>query len=288
MDRRAFRVFENIPKNMDYDMHIHTNWSQDNLTGPTFQDWLEIAERHNFHIGFTDHFEIPFYTYKPPKHADLGKWKLNPNTIDSYLEECDRLKNLSSRFSIGLEVSYHPDIQSHLEEFLDDYYSQFDYITGSVHDIDLFYAVTAQSDLRQLITRYGSFQSVVSLYFDRVQELIHSELFDVVAHPDVIYRFCTPPFFNTAEFESYKQKILQIAWSCQKTATLMEINLSGFRYSWQDSFPKNDLLAHLFASETPLIIGSDSHVISQFTNLILKLRNVNTRLRNEWLYRQKF
>jgi len=186
---RAYRVFEDIKPGWDHDLHVHSNWSQDNLDGPTHRDFLQLAQRYKIHVGFADHYEIGFYTRTPPKSADLGPWKLNPKTIDSYLEFCDHLKEDYKNISIGLEVSYHDEISSEIDEFLDDYYSQFDYVIGSLHEVDLFKAITVPRDLEQTIKKHGGLHEVAELYFQYLEDMIRTKKFDIIGHPDVLFRF---------------------------------------------------------------------------------------------------
>ncbi|WP_457557702.1 histidinol-phosphatase HisJ family protein [Candidatus Harpocratesius sp.] len=288
ISHRPFRLFESLTPQWDHDLHIHTNWSQDNLNGPSALKWLNLSERYKIHIGFADHFEIGYYIHRPPKYADLGSWKLNLNTIDNYLEEFDDLKSKFQHFSLGLEVSYHPSIQDRIWEFLDDYYSQFDYITGSVHEIELFRAITVKKNIQPLIQNQVQFKSLIDRYFKLIQEMIDSKRFDVIAHPDVIFRFVSFSTLSKEIQNNYRRYLFDIAWLCDKTKTFMEINLSGYRYQWQDSFPKESLLAHFRLEDIPMVIGSDSHEISYFSSIVPKIRKLNNLLKNNWKFVYKF
>ncbi len=285
---RAYRVFEDIEPGWDHDLHVHSNWSQDNLNGPSHGDFLQLAQRYKIHVGFADHYEIGFYTRKPPKSADLGPWKLNPTTIDDYLEHCDRVKEDYKNVSIGLEVSYHAEIASEIDTFLDDYYSQFDYMIGSLHEVDLFKAVTISRDLTETIQKYGSLQKVAKLYFQALEDMISTKRFDIIGHPDVLFRFSHLSSLSTELKSFYTQRMLDIAWLCQKSKTLMEINLSGYRFAWKDSFPPQFILSHLQSSEIPMVIGSDSHLLDHFVAAVPRIREFNRLIRNEWKFVHKF
>ena len=284
----AFRIFEGIQPGWDHDLHVHTNWSQDNLEGPSHVEFLQLAQRYKIHVGFADHYEIGFYTRRPPKEADLGPWKLNPTTLDSYLELCDRVKEEYKNVSIGLEVSYHAEIDSEINTFLDDYYSQFDFIIGSLHEVDLFKAVTVHRDLAETIQKYGSLQKVAELYFEALETMINMKKFDIIGHPDVLFRFSNLFSLSSDLKTFYTQKMLDVAWLCQKSHTLLEINLSGYRFAWNDSFPPQFILSHLQSSEIPMVVGSDSHLLDHFVAAVPAIRKFNQLIRNEWQFVHKF
>src|SRR6056297_1426688 len=126
--RNPLRVFKYIDPRKDHDLHIHSNWSQDNLDGPSMAEYLPLAEKYDIHIGFADHFELQYYKKYggAPRNERDPRWRLNPDSLDSYLDEIDGLKEDYSFVSSGLELDYYPYKKQELQEFIDDYYDQFD------------------------------------------------------------------------------------------------------------------------------------------------------------------
>ena len=76
-----FRIFKRILPNWDHDLHVHSNWSQDNLNGPSMADYIPLAERYKIHIGFADHFEFAFSNTKDPKYKEC---RLNQKFVDPF------------------------------------------------------------------------------------------------------------------------------------------------------------------------------------------------------------
>ncbi|MHA1886827.1 MAG: histidinol-phosphatase HisJ family protein [Promethearchaeota archaeon] len=285
---RPFRLYEKLPPSWDYDLHIHTNWSQDNIDGPYAKDWLQLGKRYKICLGFTDHFEIGNIDPRYQRNQAKNSWKLSFETIDSYLEEFDELRNEKIPFVLGLEVSYHPDYTDSLWEFLDSYYSQFDYIVGSIHELALHQAVTVKETIFNLQRNQPQMEEWVDLYFNRVKEMIKVRRFDVIAHPDVIFRFLSYDSLPLNVKSQYREKILELGWLCDKYKTFLEINLSGYRSPWQDSFPKDNVVTQLLMEEIPMVVGSDSHQLSDFLFHLPTIRRLNHLLSKNWKFTYKF
>lgn len=288
MAHRPYRIYETLTPSWDYDLHIHTNWSEDNLDGPTADQWLKIGERYKVHLGFADHFEIGNLNGQNRKNGAKKSWKLNLETIDAYLDQFDEIKQENKHFSLGLEVSYHPDYSDELFVFLDDYYSQFDYIIGSVHELEIEQTVTHKDFLVQFKRYYPNMEEWMNIYFERVKNLIKLRRFDVVAHPDVIFRFQSYESLPQQIKSQYREKILELGWLCEKNKTFLEVNLSGLRYSWKNSLPREDILTQLRMEEIPMVVGSDSHQLADFTSIVSKIRYFNNLLNKNWKFTHTF
>ena len=278
--RNTRKVFQRISPDRAMDLHLHTQWSQDNLDGPAMAEYIPLAEKFNLHIGFADHFELLYYEH-PNRRQKYGKWRLTPDTIDQYLEEVDSLKEHYPFVSSGLEIGFSSSIsrQGRIRDFIDDYRNDFDLFLGGIHEIEDFHAVVMRQDLEILIEKYGSFESVVEKYFDLEEAMVQSQIFDAIAHPDVIFRFLNPQ--HDEQVLKYRQntRIFQIGELCQETGTMMEVNLSGYRFAWGDSLPSLDKIHHLLASGVSFIVGSDSHSLTDLTQSILRIRKINNLIR---------
>ena len=279
-----FSIFEKILPNWDHDLHVHSNWSQDNLNGPSMKDYAPLAERYKIHIGFADHFEF-FDSDK--KDSEFKKYRLNQETVNNYLEEIDNIKENYPFITSGLEFNFYPNRIEKLQEFTDRYRSEFDFFIGGVHEIDEFSSFVIQKDFNSLLLKYDSFEIILEKFFKIERELLNSQIFDCIAHPDVIYKFksiedrkCHP------EYE-YDKRILELGALCEKTRTLMEVNLSGFRFPWKNSFPNDSILHHLIAQGVSFVVGSDSHSLLDFENNILNIRKKNRIIRGDFLFTAK-
>jgi HisJ family histidinol phosphate phosphatase len=274
------RVFSRIQPGWDHDLHIHSNWSQDNLEGPSLAEYIPVAERYKLHIGFVEHFEMLYYDKEKRPMADkLGDWKLNFDSLNIYLEEVDQLREAYPFVSSGLEIDYYPYRENDLHEFVDRIGDQFDLLIGSVHELEDYRPVTLRKDYDWLVEKHGSVERVAEIYFDFMDRLVESRLFDAVAHPDVVFRFLPKYDGSTSPSESFRSRIIHLGDLCLETNTMMEINLSGLRYQWGRTFPPIDLIQHLRAQGVTFFIGSDSHTVQNLHDSILSIRQYNNRLR---------
>jgi HisJ family histidinol phosphate phosphatase len=280
-----FRIFKRILPKWDHDLHVHSNWSQDNLDGPSLADYIPLAERNKIHIGFADHFEFAFSNTKDPK---CKKCRLNQKSVDDYLEEIDKIKENYPFITSGLEFNFFPTRKEKLHEFTDDYRDQFDFFIGGVHEIEELHSIIIKNDLDSLIHKYGSLNIVLDKYFQIEVELIKSQIFDCIAHPDVIYRFISEKErINHPEY-AFDERVLELGAFCETTRTIMEVNLSGYRFPWKNPFPNLEYLHHLIAQGVSFIVGSDSHSLEDFSNNILNIRRINSIIKGEYLFTKKF
>ena len=251
----------------------------------TMEKYAQLSERYKIHIGFAEHYELANFDTATGRQNNL---KLNPETISDYLEEVDSLKEQYKHISSGLELEYYPHREDQLREFLDDYRNEIDLFIGSTHEIEDFKAITEIDGFNWLINKHGSFSAVLSLYLKKLENLIQSRLFDIIAHPDVIFRFLSEkhPSFKK-EYRNFTP-ILEYGYLTHKTEALYEINLSGTHYPWNQFFPNMDVFHHLIANDVQFSIGSDSHSPAQFENKITDIRKINNIIRNDWKFRKKF
>lgn len=287
MPKRAnsLKIFQKIAPKWDFDLHVHTNWSGDAAPDATIEKYAQLSEKYKIHIGFADHYELACFE----KPLEIKRtFKLNPETISNYLEEIDSAKEQYSHVTSGLELEYYPHREDQLRDFLDDYREDFDLIVGSAHEIEDFKAITVLKDLEWLVNKNGSFSNVLNMYFEKLHKLIQCQLFDVVAHPDVIFRFLTGQHqWFTKEYRHYLPTI-ELGHLAKNSNILYEINLSGLYYPWKEPFPNLDMFHHLLTNDILFSIGSDSHSLDQFKERVLQIRKINYLNRNEWKYHKIF
>jgi HisJ family histidinol phosphate phosphatase len=274
--RNPLRIFSKIDPSWDQDLHIHSNWSADNVDGPMIQEYIPLAEQYKLHICFTEHFEFLYYETHDLRY---GEWRLNPDSIDQYLEEIDTAREIFPHISAGLEIDYYPQRQEKIAEFVDQYRDQFDLLIGSVHELEDFYPVTVRPTLNGLIEKLGSFEAVVDQYFLNEEQLIQSEIFDAIAHPDVIFRFIN--LEEKLEHPEYvdDSRLIQLGQLCLDTNTLMEVNTSGYLYEWANTLPSPEMVNHLRSMGVRFIVGSDSHNLANFSKSILHVRKMNNLIK---------
>lgn len=261
------RIFSKIAPGWDHDLHVHSNWSEDiKEVGPNASEYLEIAQKYKIHVGFLEHFEL--------LHEKDKDRKLNVNTIDAYLEEIDELKNNYDNITTGLEVDYYKEFEGRIAEFIDDYKNSFDFLAGSMHEVELYYPVTQPIKLKEQIKKMGSFDKVVNTYFEKVEQMISSGLFSAIVHPDVIYRFCSKEYVEQHQSEIDK-RVIKVLKPCIDKRIMIEVNVSGLFFKIGRIFPSETVINNLLAEGATFFVGSDSHFIKDFKVRITEVRKAH-------------
>lgn len=249
------------------DMHLHTHYSGDVPLGwASFRDYCQLGEQYIIHVGFLDHFEIPEFL-RNPKYALFGE-----NGMMKYLEEFEMAHTEFPNSSLGLEVDYYPEFESELGEFIDIYRPEFDRFIGSLHVID-GKAITIRKECKQILEKYR-FTELRAIYFRKLEAAIESDLFDGIAHIDVLYRFMND-LFDLGSLKDHDSEVLRLGKLCKERDLTIELNISGFDHSVKRPYPALDIVKTLHKYGATFFVGSDSHLPRHFSKRIEMVRKMN-------------
>ena len=162
------------------DFHVHTRpYSVDVAEdGPTFEDYIIVAEEQQINVCFLDHYEL-FYVEND---------KTNPfynGKIDDYLEDIDIYKETYDFIFSGLEVEYYEDKEIKLMEFMDDYEKELDFIGGSIHEWIIGYPITTIEGLTKLLEKVPM-KRIIDHYFEVSKKMINSRINFITIHLKMI------------------------------------------------------------------------------------------------------
>jgi histidinol-phosphatase (PHP family) len=249
-----------------YDLHLHTHFSSDSVE--ELAAFAEAGEQHSIHVGFLDHFELAF--------QDRQDY-LTEERLPELLEEFDTVHSRYPNTSLSLEIDYYSNLSSEVEEFCDRQRHNFDYLIGTVHNVDRL-AVTSRREMTLLVQKYGLLV-VLRRYFDEVEASIRSKLFDGIAHIDAVMRYAPKFSESSHEIENYwRTKTLELGKICSKFALPVEVNLTGLNYPWGRMHPDQEIIDILAEFGTTFFVGSDSHRIKAFVNAVPLVRQMTTYL----------
>jgi len=198
-------------------------------------------------VGITDHCAVPG---REPGRDDRAVFGFNLDlTYPRRRRGIDRLRD---RFGLevydAVEMNYDPRDEDAIREFLGE--AGFEYAIGSVHRVPAG-DVQSAGDFEGLAG--PELDAVVEQYFDRLTELIDSELFDVAAHPDLIER--TEPLRGRATRGQYRR----VAAAFERSRTLPEINAGRALREESVVHPSGRFLEALLERDVEFVLGSDSH-----------------------------
>lgn len=234
---------------MTADYHLHT--SRCGHAMGTMQEYVTAARAAGLReIGFADH--LPMY-WLPPEQRDPGL-AMTMEELPGYIAEVQTLReqNPDLIIRLGIEADYIPGREAQLRDLLASY--SFDYVLGSVHFIDGW-----GFDNPAQVEEYNhrEIDEIYRDYFDLVQQAALSDLFDVMAHPDLVKKFGFCPAVEPAGLYE------ATAATFRRAGVLAELNTAGLRVSAREIYPGPLLLAALCRHSVPLVLGSDAHAPQQ-------------------------
>ena len=228
------------------DCHIHTE--RCGHASGTAAEYVDAAvERGLAGIVMTEHLPIP---------AELdpdGVLALAEEDLPVYVQEVLMLRERRPEISIvlGAESDWLPDhrafgsrIRAQAREL------GVAVLLGSVH----FIGEWAFDDPNE-IARWDSHEvdAVWEAYFERWCDAARSQVFDVMAHPDLPKKFGHRPSRSVDHLYEYA------AEAAAEGGVAIEVSTGGLRKPVGELYPGPELLAAFWRSGVPATVGSDAH-----------------------------
>jgi histidinol-phosphatase (PHP family) len=222
---------------MNVDLHNHTTLCN-HATG-TPQEYIEKAIEKNIDFfGFSEHAPMNFDPKYRMKFEEMHQYE---SMISGLKEDYkDRINIL-----LGYEVDF-------LEGYIDDRVlkSDVDYLIGSVHFIDKW-----GFDNPEFIGEYKNkdIDKIWQEYFEAIEALAKSRLFDIVGHIDLIKVF---NFLPKKDIRLLAQNAIK---EIKKANMVVEINAAGFRKPVKEAYPSRHIMELLSEYNIPITFSSDAH-----------------------------
>jgi histidinol-phosphatase (PHP family) len=230
---------------MRVDLHNHTTLCN-HATGTSEEYLLRAIELGIDVYGFSDHAPMP---YDPKYRMDILSKPLYEKEI---LELKEKYKN-DIEVLLGYEVDYLDGYI--LPEIVN---SKVDYLIGSVHFLknknDMW-----GFDNPEFIGVYKSkdIDTIWSEYFDAIEAMAKTGLFDIVGHLDLIKVF---KFLPNKDIRTLAKKALL---EIKKSNMVLEINPAGLRKPIKETYPSRTLLELAYELDINITFGSDAHAVDQ-------------------------
>lgn len=222
---------------MIVDLHNHTKLC--NHADGEIYEYIEEAIKHGTkYFGFSDHAPMNFDP----------KYRMDFKHMSSYENDIKEAKNKYKdkiEILLGYEVDY---LNGHMDERVLNV--DVDYLIGSVHFIDEW-----GFDNPEFIGNYENqdINEIWQKYFDAIENMANSKLFDIVGHLDLIKVFKFMPNKN----------ILDIAknamYAIKNSDMSIELNVAGYRKPIKEAYPSKELLQLAYDLNIPITFGSDAH-----------------------------
>lgn len=198
-------------------------------------------------FGMSDHWVIP-----PPEIRDVN-WRMEPERLEYYVTELQRLKkeldSESFTLRIGLEVDFFFENASEVVAELKDW--PFDYLIGSVHYSGTFPVDHDASDWAPLSP--GEIETICEEYWRKLEGAALSGFYTFIGHPDLPKKFGYVPEWK------YLPHAVRLLDAVRKTCGAIELNTSGWFKPCKEQYPAGAILKEACARRIPVVINADAH-----------------------------
>ena len=230
-------------------LHNHTTYSDGKFSvRENVEEALSIGMES---IGFSDHSFTACDTSYCMKLEQYPAYMAEVRAIKE--EYRDRIP-----VYLGIEKDYYSDIVS----------SDFDYVIGSVHYIvengvtyPIDHSRVQQEDcIREVFG--GDVLAMAERYYSMVAEQARTARPTFIGHFDVLNKFSIMPEDDPRYIRLTMDKLEE----CVKYCPYLEINTGGISRGWRSfPYPSPYLLNHLRELGGHILLGADSHAISNLT-----------------------
>jgi len=222
---------------MIVDMHNHTPLC--NHAEGTIEEYIQAAiESKTQFFGFSDHAPMDFDPQYRMKFEEMAQYEK-----DVLLAQ-KKYKN-DIEILLGYEVDYLP---GHMDERVLN--ADVDYLIGSVHFLEGW-----GFDNPEFIGKWEeqNIDEIWQKYFDTIEDMAKSRLFDIVGHLDLIKVFKFMPNSDIVKMATPALKAIKEA------GMVLELNVAGYRKKVGEPYPSKELLQKAYALNIPITFSSDAH-----------------------------
>jgi histidinol-phosphatase (PHP family) len=222
------------------DLHNHTILC--NHANDSIDEYIKKAIYKGIKVyGFSDHAPMDFDE----------KYRMNFDEMDIYEKWLDKVKEkYKNKIKIlkGYEVDFTPEVDKRVLE------RNVDYFIGSVHFLNNW-----GFDNPEFLSEWSerNVDDVYKEYFNLIEKMAESKMFDIVGHLDLIKVFGHRP---KNDMKIIAKKAIE-AIADNKMA--VEINTAGIRKKVNEVYPSVELLEMIKKSNIDITFGSDAHSKSQ-------------------------
>jgi histidinol-phosphatase (PHP family) len=243
MRRVAWPHLQKIGYNtlMKIDLHNHT--VRCNHATGTVDEYIQRAIELGIDVyGFSEHAPMDFDEGYRVSFEEMHAYEAD--ILEAKKKYADRID-----IRLGYEVDWLP---GHMDKRVLE--AEVDFLIGSVHFIDKW-----GFDNPEFIGEWEG-KDIVKVwqdYFDAVQDMAESGLFDIAGHLDLIKVFGHMPDVNIRSMAHPALKAIK------KADMVLELNTAGLRKQVSEIYPSREILQEAFALDIPVTFGSDAHASEQ-------------------------
>ncbi len=222
---------------MIVDLHNHTTLC--NHAYGEMSEYVEQAIKNGTkYFGFSDHAPMDFNPEYRMQFSQMKKYEQD-------IKDLRQIYKDDINILLAYEVDY---LEGHMDSKVLN--AKVDYLIGSVHFIDKW-----GFDNPEFIGDYKNrdIDKIWQEYFDTVEAMAKSSLFDIVGHLDLI------KVFNFLPKKDVRLIAKDALKAIKKADMVIELNMSGLRKPTGEIYPSSNLLQEIKALDIPITLSSDAH-----------------------------
>ena len=237
---------------MIVDLHNHTPLCN-HAEGEIYEYIEKAIESGTKYFGFSDHAPMDF---DPTYRMSFDQMQNYERDVLAAKEKyAGKIEVL-----LAYEVDY---LKGHMDERVLN--AEVDYLIGSVHFIEGW-----GFDNPEFIGKWDeqSIDEVWQKYFDTIEEMANTKLFDIVGHLDLIKVF---KFMPDGDINAMAKNALL---AIKKANMVLELNVAGYRKPVAEAYPSLSLLKQAYDLGIPITFASDAHKpeqVSMFNAEVLEM-----------------
>ncbi|MCJ7811777.1 histidinol-phosphatase HisJ [bacterium] len=232
------------------DLHIHTTYC--GHARGTLNEMVQSAISHGFsEIGFADHFPYPDRFIAPVPNCVIPE-KIFPQFISEVMKLQEEY-NGKINIRLAAEIDYLPDYINQTKKKIQLF--PFDYIMGSVHIIEGMQIDYSEEMLVEHLEQLGGVNELWRKYWQHIEELIRSEIGDIIAHFDLPKKYGV-----SLPLQDYSDCVDHLLNLIKDRNCVLEINTGGIDRSFHgESYPSLDIIRMARKKDMDITLGSDAH-----------------------------
>ncbi|PKP52119.1 MAG: hypothetical protein CVT92_10450 [Bacteroidetes bacterium HGW-Bacteroidetes-1] len=241
--------------------HTHTLYS-DGKNQP--YEYVEEAIRLGMTaIGFSDHSPLLFDNPFSIKNNELGNYANEIRELQKYYS--DKIE-----IFLSLEMDFIPGMSENFQQLKERV--GLDYVIGSVHLVgkdkqdNLWFTDGPDPAIydQGLFDFYDNdIRKAVGAFYNQTNEMIESQVFDIIGHFDKIKMHNQNRYFLETE-KWYQNNVFETLHLMKQKGLIVEINTRGIYKKRSDSlYPSGWILHEMKKMHIPVIISSDAHQPSE-------------------------
>ncbi len=245
-----------------FNLHTHSNFSDGKANAEDVV--IEAVNQGLKVLGFSDHSPVPFENTFAIKNENVNNYISTIKSLkEKYQDKIDIYCSMEMDFIPGIIK----DFKKTKEEL------GLDYMIGSVHlvgnNIEKLWFIDGSKveTYDEGLNNYfnGDIKKGVKTFFYQYNEMIETEVFDIVGHLDKIKMHNRNRYF-LEEDKWYRDLLMETLTLIKEKSLIVEVNTRGiYKKRSSDFYPSTWILPIMREMNIPVVISSDAHLPNELT-----------------------